>query len=87
MLVLYLHMNNGQRREERNVALLATGSVMFSLLIIILIVDIVLEYSKDKREQRQIADAVKENNRRKEVKQKLKELVRPPSEARKRKME
>ena len=86
-LVLYLHMNSGQRKSENNVALIATASVMFSLLVIILIIDIVLEYGKDRREQRQIEEAVKENNRRKEVKKKLKELVRPPSAARESKIE
>ena len=49
MLVLYLHMNNAQQKESRNVALLATGSVMFGLILIILAADIIIEYTRDLR--------------------------------------
>ena len=50
-LVLYLHMNKAQQKEDRNVALLATASVLLALVLIILLTDIGLEYTKDKRSE------------------------------------
>lgn len=49
MLVLYLHMNTAQQKEGRNIALLSTGSVMFGLILIILVADIIIEYTRDTR--------------------------------------
>lgn len=48
-LVLYLHMNPNQQKESRNIALLATGAVTFGLVLIILVADVIVEYSRDKR--------------------------------------
>lgn len=53
-LVLYLHMTKTQQNEERNVALLATASVFFAITLIILLVDIGLEYTRDKRTEAEI---------------------------------
>ena len=50
-LVIYLHMTKSQQKEDRNVGLIATASVMFGLIMIILFTDIGLEYTKDKRSQ------------------------------------
>lgn len=69
-LVLYLHMNKAQQKEERNIALLATGSVMFALILIILVVDIGLEYSRDKRTQME--------KEREVLRQRMKEPAQPP---------
>ena len=50
-LVLYLHMNKAQQNESRNVALLSISSVFFALVLIILLTDIGLEYTRDKRSE------------------------------------
>ena len=44
-------MNKAQQKEDRNVALLATASVLLALVLIILLTDIGLEYTNDKRSE------------------------------------
>lgn len=50
-LVLYLHMNKAQQKEDRNIALLSVASVFFALVLIVLLTDIGLEYTRDKRSE------------------------------------
>ena len=50
-LVLYLHMNKAQQKEDRNIALLSVASVFFGLVLIVLLTDIGLEYTRDKRSE------------------------------------
>ena len=48
-LILYLHMNQSQKKEGRNISSIIICSISFAALVIILTVDIFIEYSKDKR--------------------------------------
>lgn len=50
-LVLYLHMNKAQQKEDRNIALLSVASILSVLVLIVLMIDIGLEYTRDKRSE------------------------------------
>jgi heme/copper-type cytochrome/quinol oxidase subunit 4 len=61
-LILYLHMNNNQQKESRNVALIITGSVMFGLILVILAADVFVELTRDRRTE---ATKIREERREK----------------------